>query len=73
MHLLRGQSSATQCLEVVGEQLISVSNGGCVVVHDSFENSVSEVVIKFSPMPGVIPHYNPRVHFRVHVLVMCNV
>ena len=41
LHLLRGQSTVTQCLEVVGEQLVTVSNSGCVVVHDSFENSVS--------------------------------
>lgn len=51
LHLLRGQSSVTQCLEVVGEQLISVSNGGCVVIHDCFENSVSnEVIIKLAPL-----------------------
>ena len=40
LHSLRGQSSITQCLEVVGDQLISVSNNGNVVIHDSFENSV---------------------------------
>ena len=40
LHSLRGQSGATQCLDVVGEQLVSVSNNGHVVVYDFFENSV---------------------------------
>ena len=38
---LKGQSNSTNCLEVVGEQLISAATNGNIVIHTSFESSVS--------------------------------
>jgi len=37
MHHLRGQSSSTHCLEIIRDQLISVSSHGLLVVHNNFE------------------------------------
>lgn len=40
---LTGQSNATNCLEVVGDQLISAASNGNIVIHTSFESSVSAI------------------------------
>ena len=45
---LKGQSSTTNCLEVVGDQLISASQNGNVVIHSAFESPVSEIYIRTS-------------------------
>lgn len=42
---LKGQSHTTNCLEVVGDQLISVASNGNTVIHTNFESSVSYVRI----------------------------
>ena len=39
--LFLGQSSSTPCLEIIGNQLISVSSNGQLVVHNNFELAVS--------------------------------
>lgn len=39
--LFSGQSSSTHCLDTMGEQLISVSSNGHVVIHNCFERTVS--------------------------------
>ena len=39
--LFLGQSSSTPCLEIIGNQLISVSSNGQLVVHSNFELAVS--------------------------------
>ncbi len=41
LYHLKGQNHTTPCLEVVGEQLISASGNGNVVIHTAFESSVS--------------------------------
>ena len=41
---LKGQSNTTNCLEVVGDQLISAASNGNIVIHTSFESSVSYVL-----------------------------
>ena len=37
-----GQSSSTHCLEIMGEQLVSASSNGHVVIHNYFEHTVSQ-------------------------------
>ena len=38
---LKGQTNTTNSLEVVGDQLISAASNGNIVIHTSFESSVS--------------------------------
>jgi len=46
---LKGQNTSTNCLEVVGEQLVSASSGGNIVIHTAFESSVSASVPAMQP------------------------
>lgn len=41
-HTHTGQTSNTQCLETFGEELVTISNNGQVLVHGSFEFVVSK-------------------------------
>lgn len=41
LHPLRCPSHPYHCLEVVGEQMVSVSSNGYLTIHDRFETNVS--------------------------------
>ena len=42
-HTHTGQTSATPCLDYMGEQLVSASSNGVVVIHNCFERTVRKI------------------------------
>ena len=43
INTFKGQTHTTNCLEIIGDQLISASTNGNVIIHDSFEVTVRKV------------------------------
>lgn len=64
-----GQSSHTSCLEMFGEELVTISNNGQVLVHGSFEFLVRWANFNLCS-GGTIGSYKIRIIVIAGVIIM---